>query len=128
MKSAEECPQNMTTKLSSLTPSDKLRLAAELDGWIISTDITLGWSKEFIGEIARPLLPYSTSYDAIIPLIQKGWTHQIKSFDGRVFSKCVIECGWLKHCCDAHAILGTLKLTPSQLLDALLVATGKATI
>ena len=96
-------------KLSNLTEQDKIQLAAELDGgerdgcefdqfrWKRGTET-------YVGDFN-----YFTSYDAIIPLIQKQdygvqeaiWTSTKNIWWG---------------------------LTPSQLLDALLIATGKATI
>ena len=90
-------------KLSSLTPQDKIKLAAELDGWC--EPLTYPGS----------LPNYSTSYDAIIPLIQKQDTEvQYKMYDT------LVQMG------SAYPLLAIIKEKPSFLLDALLVATGKA--
>lgn len=101
-------------KLSSLTLQDKLRLAAELDGKLHPTKGLLDtgnskhpfmwWNKDW------EFLPnYSASYDAIIPLIQK---------------QPEIVCDRIKRL--LSQLRFWFKATPSQLLDALLVATGKA--
>ena len=114
-------------KLSDLTEHDKIRLAAELDGWRFDTGVYVCGEQGIINAIRpdgesmwefastkiervlRCVPDYNTSYDAIIPPIQKQdygvqeaiWTSTKNIWWG---------------------------LTPSQLLDALLVATGKATI
>ena len=109
--------------LSSLTPTDKIKLAAELDGWTNIHDNNL-WSNHtffFLGknEAIKPSVSlgeynhipnYDTSYDAIIPLILKQSLSTIIAIQCRVCK--TVEC--------------TLMATPSQLLDALLVETGKA--
>ena len=119
-------------KLSELSEQDKIRLAAELDGWSLScnertllqwhlykdgvTKVYLGdttYQGEFTWRDAIPHLPrYSASYDAVIPLIQKQ--------------------DWKIHNAVEMYILGHFdqyfSATPSQLLDVLLVATGKATV
>ena len=88
-------------KLSQLTQSDKIKLASELAGWEplpeghFHPDNPVGQSPP----------RYATSYDAIIPLIQK----QDEEVQRIIWN-------------DAKF----MTLTPSQLLDALLVATGKA--
>lgn len=58
----------------------------------------------------------STSYDAIIPFIQKQ-TNAMKDVIGEIL--------WQMYGKEWHCYYDA---TPSQLLDALLVATGKATI
>ena len=111
-------------KLSSLTTQDKIKLAAELDGW---QDIqqgnpatgkpTVGRSPDAVRRCADYTLElpnYSTSYDAIIPLVQKQPKDIYEKFvDILVYSEV----------CPALKLYGD---SPSQLLDALLVATGKA--
>lgn len=104
-------------KLSSLTPQDKIRLAAELDGEeCICTD---GLWDDTHGNFACPYhcpeKAYATSYDAIIPLIQKQAGLTDKNMPA-----------WI----DDRLPVGIYiwNATPSQLLDALLVATRKATI
>ena len=103
-------------KLSSLTTIDKIKLAAELDGW--QTKHGYWWNDEL--DKSRPPEDdgirtthpnYATSYDAIIPLMQK-----------QSFSIICMMAQWLA---DTHDI-DVLCATPSQLLDALLIATRKA--
>jgi hypothetical protein len=104
--------------LNELSLTEKIQLAAELDRWTIIGDnakhpiYTLDkWT--FKG---RTVPDYPHSYDAIIPLIQKQTT-EMKDVIGETIWQMYSK-EW--HCyCDA---------TPSQLLDATLVATGKATI
>jgi len=104
-------------KLSSLTPQDKIKLAAELDGWkdvqyncvdgrIDKTDGIIG--KHPSSERFERCFRYDKYYDAIIPLIQKQ-PYEVRQ-------KCIPQ---------SLALL-PYDFTPSQLLDALLVATGKA--
>ena len=97
-------------KLSSLTPTDKDKLAAELDGWKPS-EFDSWWKSNH--------KPYGTSYDAIIPLIQK----QPKEIQWQVCVQFMQE-----HQGFDDDLLGLLNATPSQLRDALLVAAGKATL
>lgn len=97
-------------KLSSLTQQDKIKLAAELDGYskerqVEDTDFNIALQHD-------PSLQYATSYDAIIQLIQKQDLSTIIAIQCYVCR--TLDC--------------TLVATPSQLLDALLVATGKATL
>lgn len=110
-------------KLSSLTPQDKIRLAAELDcGYedfdmlLVSIDLPriLHGAKRSENKWHK-VKPYSTSYDAIIPLIQKQAGLTDKNMPA-----------WI----DDRLPVGIYiwNATPSQLLDALLVATRKATI
>ena len=105
--------------LSSLTPTDKIKLAAELDGWKIDPRFM---ASEYARRGEHESTPYSqmqylTSYDAIIPLIQKQ-TSQVRE---NIMS-CLVT--FLQDDC----IEVFYNATPSQLLDALLVATGKATL
>ena len=111
-------------KLSSLTQQDKIKLAAELDGYsnvrpLIVRNVTERGDDRFCGMTSDSgwCPHYSTSYDAIIPLIQK-LRHGNESLHAEVL--------------DALGELGHkgyyTEATPSQLLDALLVATGKATL
>ena len=102
-----------TPKLSELSEQDKIRIAAELDGWHLGQNL-VGDEVWICGDIMRfehRLPGYSTSYDAIIPLVQN------QDF---VTKTCVV----------GHTFKATgccLDATPAQLLDSLLVATGKAT-
>ena len=112
---------NMIPTLFSLTPNDKIRLVAELDGMYYGTSDTDSeecWRYRATQEFVRGLMPdYSTSYDAIIPLIQKQ-TPQVKWHIWDTLSNLIGGGIWES----------LIEATPSQLLDALLVATGKATI
>ena len=116
---------NMTPTLSSLSPTDKIKLAAELDGWTDVKFYVLGHKPDGITALARSrsadyrcdLPDYLTSYDAIIPLIQKQ-TPQVKWHIWDTLSNLIGGGIWES----------LIEATPSQLLDALLVATGKATI
>ena len=126
-------------KLSSLTTIDKIKLAAELDGWTELENnksntglIGYRYQHKYAKLTGKELIPnYATSYDAIIPLIQKQDDTLINKFiytlqidilkrrpivgsDEAWFMASELDC-WHQ-----------LKATPSQLLDALLVATGKA--
>ena len=114
-------------KLSELTPEQKTRMLAELDGWsglIIRygvINILEGFRPELLtteeqdgrkNPVKRFIVPsYLTSYDAIIPLIQR----LPKSVQQKV-SFCLPD------------DLEGFDATPSQLCDAVLVATGNATI
>ena len=96
-------------KLSQLTPEQKTRLLAELDGWKPNTVRGYGHYPPNLNPLTNinqdfKYKDYLASYDAIIPLVQK-----------------------LKN---KHRGLGFLTLweTPSQLCDAVLVATGKAIV
>jgi hypothetical protein len=98
--------------LHELSPEQKTRLLAELDG---RTDLvefrghlwTLD-SSELPDEIYDP----SRSYDAIIPLVQK--------LDAEIQHK--VQTYLLKQ------MVWSMQATPSQLCDAVLVATGKAIV
>ena len=104
-------------KLSSLTPQDKIKLAAELDGWIKGEDGCFRRTTEpqCYEMLERKQLPkYATSYDVIIPLIQKQLIEVKNAFADQLIYNSQIEGN------------GLYEESPSQLLDALLVATGKA--
>lgn len=100
-------------KLSSLSPEQKIKLLAELDGYAFGAgqnDIEECWRNES-GEYVSSLPDYLTSYDAIIPLIQK-----LGEQPQRLLAR---HLG-----CSVYRI--PISATPSQLCDAVLVATGKA--
>ncbi len=90
-------------KLSSLTPTVKIKLAAELDG-------KGDWNMQMLLDEHKN---YSTSYNAIIPLIQKQDDDVMLKIEDALGDYLMKSCFWYR-------------ATPSQLLDALLVATGKA--
>jgi len=99
-------------KLSEATISDKLTALAELDGFKV------GKMNDGNGDFEFPIIEgcigqfknYLTSYDAIIPLIQKQPRH-IREFIRRE-NLIALEIEWY---CD----------TPLQLADALLKGTKK---
>ena len=108
-------------KLSQLTPEQKNRLLAELAGIVNSKGEIINdanwafykghlWSLESDG-LPDEIWPILTSYDAIIPLVQKLPLEQYRSVVNLIWQ-------WT----DAKVF----KATPSQLCDAVLVATGKA--
>jgi hypothetical protein len=97
-----------TMKLSQLSPEQKTRLLDELNG--------------------GPRFGGWDSYDAIIPLVQKLWAGKILGYNGNWFAKHLIDLGLIKDCCENCTINSVFKATPSQLCDAVLVATGKAEI
>jgi len=132
---------DMTTpKLSSLTPDDKTRLLAELDGFynlclkLYTSNRTRpfeqenGWfgNRKPFDERQSFLVPdYFNSYDAILPLVQKlfgddpaQWMHFANALSGRDSVD--------REFSTARVIAFVIKRTPSQLCDAVLVASGKA--
>ena len=109
-------------KLSSLTQQDKIKLAAELDGKKELKQIGVN-----LYEVPKNFYPatkvpnYATSYDAIIPLIQKQWKNdKLTTRFSHELSRLLNQWPVWPNSCE------TLCATPSQLLDALLVSTGKA--
>ena len=96
-----------------MNDTDKIKAIAELDGY----KPTL--AHQYGGKWIEESWPsYLTSYDAIIPLIQK-------CCDG-------IVCSWYSLKEELYKLtrwrpdyISTLKATPTQLADALLHATGK---
>lgn len=113
-------------KLSQLTPEQKTQMLAEMDGWTSSKmkcsipNCNLnhdGYVRDRRFRKEHELSSYLTSYDAIIPLVQKQpkW---IQIAIAKRFYAC--DCPVLEN----MAVM--LTATPSQLCDAVLVATGKA--
>ncbi len=105
-----------------MTTDEKIKALAELDGWSQeqvfeqsfsdpSKQVTSGfrWCKG--GVKLRRAPDYLTSYDAIIPLIQKQDIY-IRNKVEDVIEETAPSCFWY----DA---------TPTQLADALLIATGR---
>ena len=100
-------------KPSQLTPEQKTRLLAELDGWTPTPDGKWTQSEDGItGKKYLGLPDYSTSYDAIIPLVQKQSWNIRNAIDKYINEYLILE------------FITTA--TPTQLCDAVLVATGKA--
>ena len=124
-------------KLSSLTPTDKIKLAAEMDGYVKhpqhsyyyrNGDVNGERLTDSFSDLNGEYCPkYATSYDAIIPLIQKLCVtdNDEEKFRGPDHDPlCLI---FDKYLCEMFPTKGfSWQATPSQLLDALLVATGKA--
>ena len=114
-------------KLSDLTPKQKTRLLAELDGW---TGVQYNPKDGIIGIYPNSktqryeICPrYLNSYDAIIPLVQKLFSvKNFRSFDYALTRVCIGNIS------TPMASYNTLTATPSQLCDAVLVATGKVEI
>lgn len=99
-----------------MTTEQQIKALAELDGWKSREHISPIDNKTVIGlwylkdtQCVSILPPYLTSYDAIIPVIQKQ-TNEVKA--DVWFRLGCVNWGWL----DA---------TPAQLCEALLRATGK---
>ena len=93
-----------------MTDQDKIKALAELDGW---TGLGNGLFARpyFHGRKLFSDFDYLTSYDAIIPLIQKQ-DMLIKESMCKLLGVKHDYCAWIR-------------ATPTQLADALLVATGK---
>lgn len=98
-----------------MTNEDKIKVLAELDGWKFHPD-GIGYYR---GELtvwtpSKPLPLYLTSYDAIIPLVQKQpraiLVRVVLSFKGQN---------------DVSRMVDWLQYTPEQLADALIKAVGK---
>ena len=107
-----------------MTEQDQIKALAELDGWDETKYSWVHPSGSHYSKTANngrvipdlDILPrYNTSYDAIIPLIQK----QNVSVICRIYDTFDGDCGWT-----AQAI-AMIKATPAQLCKALLQATGK---
>jgi hypothetical protein len=100
-------------RLKDLTPEQKLRILAELDGvnpeWV-TAKYSLSLQDALSGN-------YLTSYDAIIPLIQR--------LDCDVVKRMALEIVDVSEDAD-YTFLRALNCSPSQLCDAVIVATGKA--
>jgi hypothetical protein len=125
--------------LSSLTTQDKIKLAAELDGAEIKYCETLGglWAYSPCADKWYPSvdkIQYSTSYDAIIPLIQKRisslcW-HSFQDALGLICAETFLQSEGENYTYEGDGSYREAWLifqaTPSQLLDVLLVVTGKA--
>ena len=98
--------------LKDLTPEQKIRLLAELDG-ITGLHVCKCGCGHWVSQ-ASTVPNYLTSYDAIIPLVQK------------LHDKIQLE---MVHYLGNNGIrfaYQMLQVKPSQLCDAVLVATGKA--
>ena len=113
-------------KLSQLTPEQKARLLAELDG---KRPIERDYPHPFedgniqltawvrISDGGQTFCPkYLTSYDAIIPLVQK-LSKENQTFMDKF-------CDYLIY--NTKTPNGLYQESPSQICDAVLVATGKA--
>jgi hypothetical protein len=104
-------------KITEATPAQKIRALAELDGWILAGDFFNRDSRFYRMAYSRPNIEwvifsadYLTSYDAILPLIQK----QPVSIQMALDLHMRIE-----------GVAFWTVATPTQLANALLVATGK---
>ena len=94
-----------------LTPEQKLTELAKLDGWVLHCDSFYHNAETNKFRDCDKLPNYLTSYDAIIPLIQKQ-PHEIQDATMiALYDSGVVAGHWLN-------------ATPSQLSDALLTAHG----
>lgn len=127
-------------KLSQLSPEQKTRLLAELDGiepyespdglWsfvdktkdLIVCNYHQGLNEEHLWRILNR--KYINSYDAIIPLIQKVLNHETP--DRITLFQDYLSCLVGIEREDWKMEWNKFNATPSQLCDAVLVATGKA--
>lgn len=127
-----------------MTPEQQIKALAELDGWTEIHQSTLllefgvnnsVWAGRMPDKDFLAALPnYLTSYDAIIPLIQKKFTkHSCHSFFdalGIIAAKNTADCdGQYEYQGDGSYYEQWLlfKATPAQFSEALLRATGKWT-
>ena len=104
--------------LSSLSTQDKIKLAAELDGKPephTPTDEELASGSYYQFEP-----PYDTSYDAIIPLVQKQYPLLSNDMQSLFFTHIIST--------DDCTGVDFMMASPSQLLDALLIATKRAVL
>ncbi len=111
-------------KLSTLSPEQKTKLLAELGGWFFNGNKNCWYHEDdSIMSESSSCPKYLTSYDAIIPLIQKhiNTTEKAHKFAFALG-------GYGESCCyyAGDTIMQFIKFTPSQLGDALLVAAGRA--
>lgn len=93
-----------------MKPEDQIKELAELDGLVYDNQspyMSLVWRR---GATYQQLPGYLTSYDAIIPLIQKQDEETQRLLARRLG-------------CSAYRI--PISVTPAQLCEALLRATGK---
>jgi hypothetical protein len=121
--------------LNELTPSDKTRLLSEIgnihydriDGWKLYETVPQRGSPDDLEEIVADF----TSYDAIIPLVQKlpvGIQEDVLLYLVNLYDKMIMPSGirftdftdWRQQ------TLIMFSTIPSQLCDAVLVATGKS--
>ena len=100
-----------------MKPEDQIKALAELDGWKrVGLDVITPEGRRF--EILKweNVLPnYLTSYDAIIPLIQR----QDANTKGLIYYHFNTDQSWTQQAIDM------LDATPSQLSEAILRATGR---
>ena len=112
--------------LSSLSTQDKIKLAAELDGYKDCTQSNSphgfwwGIAPKTGYQVQLPL--YHVSYDAIIPLVQKLWVADI-CLSGDFTSALKQVRGWR-----TIFLIEMMTASPSELLDALLIATKRAVL
>jgi hypothetical protein len=121
-----------------MNPNDILKACAELDGWnhhpankdSFGVYYNEFWQKEH--NTTRTLPPYTTSYDAIIPLIQKQFTkNSWHCFSDALGILCAKETadvdGQYVYEGDGSYYEDRLRFnaSPAQLCEALLRATGK---
>ncbi len=95
-----------------MTNEDKIKVLAEMGGWKFHPDGVGHYQGELkFWTASKPLPPYLTSYDAIIPLIQTQ--------DGEIR---MLVCDY---CLNVLGFGCYFDATPEQLSDALIKAVGK---
>ena len=117
-------------KLSSLSPSDKTKMFAELDeyDWSTKQDFQGGCWMFHTGRketlYCKPEL-YLESRDVLMPIIKRL---KLKTFCGCKFEDTFAGAVSEQLNGECYSLIDLLGLTAQQLGDALLVATGKASV
>lgn len=120
-----------------MTTEQQIKALAELDGWRIVNSYQsiqdgqdINWwrrdESSFTDCVDRELPHYLTSYDAIIPLIQKMNVHKRNDLIASLWKICGNEPSinfWNEY--NFRGLFSMLVATPAQLCEALLRATGK---
>lgn len=125
----------MTPKLSTLTPTDKTKMLAELDGFKLvrfvgEKQVAHGWKTDDDNEQSMIVPDYQSNpdgYRAIIPLVQKFFGKE--TIDKQ--DSFIVALGKIIRGNRTYPPLHQIELTiatPLQLGDALLIATRKVEI
>ena len=111
-----------------MTPEEQIKALAEVDGWtcnpangfcaVVNSVLQTYLCRRSDGTWTG-LPDYLTSYDAIIPLIQKLWKNDVITTDFNVYLTKAMNFPFQPRCIEAF------EATPSQLCEALLRATNK---
>ena len=117
--------------LSSLSTQDKIKLAAELDGYYVDTGSMLydgaviPWTIYTSKDGARfnstdSRFQYAVSYDAIIPLLQRQYPLLSEDMKSLFFQRIMST----QDCTGVDFMMAS----PAKLLDALLIVTWRAVL